>query len=177
MCSRCDVTSVDTLALLSRLGASPWLVRHHELVLEAAVALCDELARHGVPLDRSFVLAGAALHDAGKIVHPEEQHAPGHEHEAAGQVLLGEAGVSPQLARVCVTHASWDAPDRTLEDLVVALADKLWKGKRVDDLERLVVARVARSVGRSEWDVFAALDATFEAVAAAGPDRLARSHI
>lgn len=33
----------------------------------------------------------------------------------------------------------------SVEELLIALADKLWKGARVEDLERQVVERVAGS--------------------------------
>ncbi len=171
------VTSTEAFALLAKLGASAWLVRHHELVVEAARLVCRAVSRLGLAIDDEVILAGAALHDAGKIVHPGEEHAPGHEHEQAGQALLVASGVPASLARFCVTHASWGGEDRTLEDLLVALADKLWKGKRVDDLEQLAITRIARVLGRSEWEVFAELDAPFEAIAAGGSDRLARSQV
>jgi hypothetical protein len=166
------VTERDALRLLVELGASPWLVRHHELVLEAAVVLCDR-----VPLafDRAEVLVGAALHDVGKLVHPEEMSEPGSAHEAAGQRLLVERGVAPTLARFCVTHAAWQGA--AIEDLLVALADKLWKGKRVDDLERVVADAIVRETGRERWAVFSELDAICESIAAGGPARLARSNV
>jgi len=164
------------MQLLRDLGASPWLVRHHELVLEAAVVLCDRVTRDlGVSFDRDRVLAGASLHDAGKIVHPDEMQAPGSRHEAAGEELLLANGVAPAIARCCVTHASWNGPDVTIEDLLVALADKLWKGKREDELEQRAAGAIERATGRPAWEVFDALDAICEAVAADGTDRLARS--
>jgi hypothetical protein len=161
--------------LLVELGASPWLVRHHELVVEAATILCDRLRDAGVVFDREQVLAGAALHDAGKIVHPEEMSVAGSEHEAAGERLLIEHGVEPSLARFCVTHAAWERPDLALEDLLVALADKLWKGKRIDELEQRVAAVIAERTQREPWEIFDVLDAICEAIADDGPSRLARS--
>jgi hypothetical protein len=69
-------------------------VRHHELVLEAATILCDRLRRDlSLAFDREQVLVGAALHDAGKILHPEEMSAPGSQHELAGKELLTNNGV------------------------------------------------------------------------------------
>lgn len=171
------MTPNRALTLLAELGASPWLVRHHELVLEAAVELCDDMARLGVPFDRELVLAGAALHDAGKIVHLTEMQAPGHAHEPAGRELLAAHGVPEAIARFCVTHAAWDAADATLEDLLVALADKLWKGKREDVLERRILEVVARATKREPWAAFDAIDSICEAIAAAGPDRLVRSAV
>jgi len=49
--------------------------------------------------DRRRILLGAALHDVGKVVHPNEMSAPGHEHEAAGEQLLLERGVEAEVAR------------------------------------------------------------------------------
>ncbi len=168
--------SPDALRLLFELGASPWLVRHHELVVEAAIILCDRVAHElDVGFDRDAVLLGAALHDAGKLVHPEEMVGVGSLHEPAGQRLLLDHGIPPSIARFCVTHASWGAADRTLEDLLVALADKLWKGKRVDELEQLFVQRIASGTNAAPWAVFDRVDAICELIAADGPDRLARS--
>jgi hypothetical protein len=169
-------TPHDGIELLAALGASRRLVRHHELVVEAAVILCDRLAREvDVAFDRDTVLLGAALHDAGKIMHPEELTGSGTQHEAAGRKLLTDRGVPALLARFCVTHASWDTAECTLEDQLVALADKLWKGKRVDALEQLLVGRIAAATNQQPWAVFDRIDAICEAIAAQGPDRLARS--
>jgi hypothetical protein len=163
----------DALELLRTLGAAPWLVRHHELVVEAAGLLVAGLS--GVRFDRGAVLIGAALHDAGKIVHPDEMSAPGHRHEQAGRELLQANGVPGELARFCVTHAAWEGG--TLEDHLVALADKLWKGKRDEPLERAVVELIAAASGSEPWQVFERVDALCEAIAADGDDRLARSAI
>ncbi|NVB82957.1 MAG: HD domain-containing protein [Kofleriaceae bacterium] len=170
------MTPADAIAVLQRLGAVPWLVRHHELVLEAAVSVCDRFARE-LAFDRDAVLLGAALHDAGKIIHPAEMSAPGHEHEAAGRELLLRHGVSPSIARFCVTHAAWNTDDATVEDLLVALADKLWKGKRDEALEQRIVEVIAAATKRQPWAVFDRVDAICEAVAAHGPDRLVRSAV
>jgi putative nucleotidyltransferase with HDIG domain len=166
----------NALRLLVELGAPPWLVRHHELVVEAASVLCQRVpAEVGVSFDRDEVLLGAALHDVGKILHPDEMKAPGHRHESAGQSLLVERGVPPEIARFCVTHASWDTPERTLEDLLVALADKLWKGKREEELEARVIQMIAAHSKREQWEVFEQLDSICEQIAADGTSRLARS--
>lgn len=76
-----------------------------------------------------------------------------------------------------MTHASWDSPDIEIEDLLVALADKLWKGKRDDDLERRVADLIARTAQREAWAVFDNLDSICEAIAADAADRLARSAV
>lgn len=170
------MTPSQALQFLADLGAPPWLVRHHELVLEAATQLCDGVQRTAV-FDREQVLVGAALHDLGKLLHPDEMHAPGNQHEAAGEQLLLARGIPTHLARFCVTHAAWDRADATLEDLLVALADKLWKGKRVDELEQLFIDRVASTTQCARWFVYSAIDPIFQEVADDGPARLARSNV
>ncbi len=169
------MTPRQALDMLVDLGASPWLVRHHELVLEAALLVCDRLT--DVTFDRVAVLVGAALHDAGKIVHPEEMSVAGSNHEESGRDLLCGRGVSPSIARFCVTHAAWDAAGCSLEDRLVALADKLWKGKRDAALEKWLVDEIAVATHVEPWEVFDRFDAICEAVAADGPARLARSNL
>jgi len=150
-------------------------VRHGELVTEAAEPLLRALRRLSIPIDERLVLAGALLHDAGKILHPAELESPGAEHEAAGERLLLQHGIDPRLAKICVSHARWTDPGTTLDELLVALADKLWKGVRRSDLEEHVIDAAAQLSQRTRWDLFIELDSVFEEIASGGEDRLARS--
>jgi hypothetical protein len=104
------------------------------------------------------VLYGAASHDIGKVIHVDELSGPGSKHEAAGYALLIAHGVPPQLARLARTHASWTAPDTTIDDHLVSLADKIWKAKRVPDLQDLVTAELATACAVERWQAFAELD-------------------
>jgi hypothetical protein len=63
----------------------------------------------------------------------------------------------------------------SLEELMVALADKLWKGVRNEALEQRVIDAVAEALGKTRWDLFVELDTLFEAVAADGSRRLEQS--
>jgi hypothetical protein len=165
----------DAHALLVALRAPERLLRHARLVGEAAAAILARLEPLGVACDRSFVACGAALHDAGKILVAEELTGPGSGHEAAGERLLLDHGVPPDLARVCRSHAHWRDGACSLEELLIALADNLWKGGRCADLELAVIDAVAARLGRQRWDLFIDLDGAFEEIAAGGPERLARS--
>jgi hypothetical protein len=79
---------------------------------------------------------------------------------------------------MCRTHARWHAtPDVTLEELLVALADTLWKGKRDDVLEGVVIETIATRAGKARWEIFTPLDDAFEQVAALGSERLGRSAV
>jgi hypothetical protein len=163
--------------LLVELGAPPRLLRHVELVGEAAELVLGKLGELGIQVSEPLVRAGVVLHDAGKILHPSELEGPGGEHEPAGEALLLERGVAPELARICVSHARWSHMDVSLEELLVALSDKLWKGVRNSELEERVIDAVASRLGKARWDVFVELDTTFEEIAADGASRLERSRL
>lgn len=169
------MTPEDAHALLGQLGAPAHLVRHAELVREVASTLCVGCGELGVTLDVEFILAGATLHDVGKTRHLEELHVAGHQHEHAGQRLLLEHGVESTLARVCVSHAQWSHMDCSLEELVVALADKLWKGERVQALEERVILMAEHRAGVSSWDLYTNATSLFDTVAERADARLAAS--
>jgi hypothetical protein len=80
-------------------------------------------------------------------------------------------------ARCCVSHATWQDTGVSFEERSVALADKLWKGKREPALELRVVDDVALRLGGQRWDVFGELDSVFEEIAAGAALRLERSRV
>ncbi|MFF5490743.1 phosphohydrolase [Streptomyces virginiae] len=161
--------------LLSELGSPPRLAAHLRAVHDVAHQLIDWVERHSptVVFDREAVLFGAATHDVGKTVHLDELSGPGSAHEEAGQALLIGHGISPELARFAATHASWRDARVGLEDLLVSLADKIWKNRRVPDLEDLVVARLAETTGRAAWEEFLALDGILTRIGDTADERLA----
>lgn len=166
----------EALALLVLLGAPPRLVRHHELVVEAAEGLVRELRRaFPLPFDAQRVMVGAALHDVGKTRHPSELDVPGNAHEREGEAMLLKHGVAPDVARFCWTHAAWTQNEITLEDLLVAAADKLWRGKREAELEQRLVSSIAIASAVPDWEAFSRADEIFAQIAADGDERLARS--
>ena len=167
----------EAMRLLADVGAPLRLLRHAELVGEAADDLLAAFAKLKVPLDGEFVRVGVVLHDAGKSIHREELDGPGSAHEPAGERLLREHGATEDVARVCRSHAQWREVAVTLEELVIALADKLWKGARVAELEELVIDRAAAAAERDRWDLYPELDAVFELVAAGADQRLSRSSV
>src|SRR5262245_50779442 len=144
----------EAYALLRSLGASNRLIRHLQLVGEAADELLNAYDNLSIECDRGQIELGVAIHDAGKILHPTELDQPGSEHEAAGEALMLAHGVQPHLARCCVSHATWRSPNVSFEEKSVALADKLWKGKREPDLELSVIDAAADRLGVHRWDVF-----------------------
>ncbi|MEV0723646.1 HD domain-containing protein [Micromonospora purpureochromogenes] len=161
--------------LLSALDSPPRLAAHlravHDVAWHLTAALADWSPLLG--FDRAAVLFGAATHDIGKVVHPEELSGPGSTHEPAGRDLLLRHGVDAALARFAATHAGWRGGDVDLDDLLVSLADKVWKGKRVAELEQLVVNRLARATGSEPWQAFMDLDDILTRLAADADRRLA----
>lgn len=165
----------EAKAVLRELGAPERLLKHGELVLEAAELLLARLRALDAVVDEGLVRAGALLHDAGKVRHLGELTGGGSSHEEAGEALLLEHGIDPRVARCCVTHAQWAKHECSLEELLVALADGLWKGVRLEALERRVIDEVARRLGVDPWSVYVPLDTSFEEIADGGSDRLLRS--
>lgn len=162
-------------ALLASADAPPRLVAHLRAVHDVAAQLVAWV-RHRCPrleFDAEAVLFGAATHDIGKTLHPAELSGPGALHEAAGRELLLTRGVPAHLARFAGTHASWTAPGIGVEDLLVSLADKIWKNKRVPELEDLVMARLAAVDGRTPWEWFLELDETLTRIGEGADRRLA----
>lgn len=165
----------EVAQLLEDLDAPPRLAAHLRAVHDVAWQIADWLARQypALRFDREAVLFGAATHDIGKTVHSAELSGPGSEHEEAGRQLLLAHGVNPGLARFAATHAAWTRPGIQIEDLLVSVADKVWKNKRVPDLEDLVVARLAEASGRSAWEEFLAFDDLLTSIGEDADGRLA----
>ncbi|WP_310419560.1 HD domain-containing protein [Chamaesiphon sp. OTE_8_metabat_110] len=167
----------DCYQLLQDLGAKLRLIQHVKLVGEAAEILISQLQQLDILFDREWIRLGVAFHDTGKILYPSELVDRGNRHEAAGELMLLEQGVDPRIARCCRSHGQWQQLECSLEELIVALADNLWKGKRNNELEHRVVTKIADMLDRDYWEMFITLDSGFEEVAAAGASRLSRSII
>jgi hypothetical protein len=161
--------------LLGSLNAPPRLTAHLRAVHDVAWQLADWVQSHhpAATFDRQAVLFGAATHDIGKTVHIGELSGPGNAHEPAGYELLVARGVDARLARFARNHASWHAEGITFEDLLVSLADKIWKAKRVPDLEQLVTDHLATASDQEPWQVFMTLDDELDRIAADADHRLA----
>lgn len=82
-------------------------------------------------------------------------------------------GIAPGPARVAGIHASWTLPDIGVEDLLVSVADKIWKNKRVPDLEDRLVRRITEGSGRPMWEEFLELDDFLTEAGEAADARLA----
>jgi putative nucleotidyltransferase with HDIG domain len=163
------------LELCRMTGAPPRLVAHLTLVHDAARRLVNGV--HAVfpalKFDEEAIYFGAATHDLGKTIHSVELSESGMLHESRGVELLRELGVPEDLARFAYTHNNWTGSVSVkIEDLLVALADKCWKGKRVTDLETLATETLAELTGIPQWHCYAVLDDLLQDLASDADARL-----
>ncbi len=170
-----EVITDEVAHLLDALDAPSRLRAHLMLVHDVARTLMAQMNRTwpGLDYDHHAVALGAAVHDVGKVVYPDELSQPGHAHEAAGEALLIERGFPREIARFARTHGQWQAEATlTLEDLLVAVADALWRGTRELELEDALCQRIAAQTGEGHWQAFARLDGIASEIAADADARL-----
>lgn len=162
--------SVERICM--HVSAPPLLIGHLTLVHDVARQLVVQLteALPDLQLDTALTCYGAAVHDIGKVRVPEELYGPGKRHEHFGYDLLRGLSLSHEEARFCLTHGNWDSDESLpIEDLLVALADDVWCGRRDSKLE----LRIAMQLPGEDWASSILLDEIIEPVAARGEERLA----
>lgn len=160
--------------LLIELHTPQRLMRHLTIVHHTAHLLLTQIEFHwnSISIDKETVLFGAATHDIGKTKITEELFQKGKKHEETGRDLLIEKGFSPKYARFAFTHGNWSDATIELEDLIVALADKIWKGKRIDELEELTISKIAQKGNIDYWTVFTQIDLILEEISKGADKRL-----
>ena len=166
----------DVVELLEMVEASPLLRAHLALVHDTAVRLTGQVSTFWPMLDYDVasVQVGAATHDIGKAIFPEEMTQTGRYHESIGPGMLMDAGFPARLARFARTHGQWRQDEVVgLEDLLVALADTLWKGARDEDLEERCCQAIAMQCRLDPWRVSLRFYDMTEALAGGGKERLA----
>ena len=109
-----------------------------------AVEMAERLRSRGVEVDVRLVEAGALLHDIGRSRTHDADHS------AVGGRMIREMGLPEELARIVDRHIGAGIPraearklglpkgvyvPKTLEEKLVAYADKLVCGSRVVDMQ------------------------------------------
>jgi putative nucleotidyltransferase with HDIG domain len=172
---RIIVNSNGAFNLLKELGAPQKLITHSELVLEAAEEIIEEILKCTSLIDFEFVRIGAILHDVGKVLHPNELVKAGQMHQMDGKKMLLELGVDEKIARCCLSHSNYEDMECSIEELLIALSNNLWKGKRVKNLESKIIEWIKKLFDQNGWVLSVKFDETFEKISEKGLGRLIRS--
>lgn len=114
---------------------------------------------------------GAAIHDIGKSIHKNELSNPGNKHENDGYDLLIKMGITDEYAKYAKIHSKWNE-NSEIEDLIVSLADKIWKGQRNQELEDLLVNKVSNLINKEHWEIFLIMDNIIQEIAEDADKRL-----
>ena len=152
-----------TEVIFRRLPIPPRLYAHLLLVHDVANKLIEAITGiwDNLKIDENLVLFGAATHDIGKCIYTNELSEEGHKHEPEGKHLLISLGVPEEKAKFAFTHATWSEKS-SIEELVVSLADKVWKGSRIQDLEDLLIKKISTEIKTEQWEIFDLLDSIIE---------------
>lgn len=165
---------VEVVNLLDKYQAPVVLIRHLTLVYNTSIEICTQLLRTwtDLSLHKEEILWGAATHDIGKVIETEELYQKGNKHEQVGYELLLKNAISENLARFAKTHGNWVDSTLTIEDLIVSLADKIWKGKREEGLEESVIKAISIQIDKDYWAVYPKFDIIISKIALGADERL-----
>ncbi|MFQ6053374.1 MAG: TIGR00295 family protein [Candidatus Bathyarchaeia archaeon] len=145
----------EAVRLMREAGCSPNVVEHCINVTRTAMNLADSILKRGFELDIDLVEVGALMHDLGR------SRTHGVEHGAIGGKLARGLGLPEALARVIERHVGAGIPcdeaellglprgsyvPETLEEKIVAYADKLVEGNKLVDIE-VTVEKFANELG------------------------------
>jgi putative nucleotidyltransferase with HDIG domain len=156
----------DIRNILTKNDSPERLNRHLRIVAFTASNLLAETENiwNHLKLDIELVKFGAVTHDIGKAICQAEIYKPGKKHESLGKQLLIENGFSVESSRFAYTHGNWKGQNILLEDLFVTLADKIWKGKRVFELEERISQMISNQTKMNYWEVYQELDSMLDKI-------------
>jgi uncharacterized protein len=147
----------EALGILEGAGCCGAVVDHCVSVAGVAVRLAGELQGRGVEVDAALVEAGALMHDLGR----SETH--GIEHAVVGGRIARGLGLPEALVRIIERHIGAGIPrgeaeeiglpegdyvPETLEEKLVAYADKLVEGGRVVEFDA-TLAKLKEELGEN----------------------------
>lgn len=150
-------TREEAYTILKRAGCSEAVVRHAEAVARLALQIAGKLRERGFEVDLRIVEVGALLHDLGR----SKLHTVNH--GSVGGDIARSLGLPESLARIVERHVGAGIPleeavavglparsyvPETLEEKIVAYADKLVAGDRIQDCDT-VLREYADKLG---WD-------------------------
>ena len=164
----------DIQDLLVQNAAPMLLERHLTIVYNVGIELTIKLMQAWPNLNvvREEILFGTATHDIGKMFETNELGHSGNLHEQVGYEFLVRQGIPENLARFAKTHGDWRDENLKVEDLIVSLADKIWKGKRIDELEERLATMISKDLDLDYWDVTMKLDSIISRIIIGADKRL-----
>jgi uncharacterized protein len=137
----------EAVRILQESGCSTNVVRHCKAVAKLAVQIAEKCANNGAHVNVEMVQIGALLHDIGRA----KTH--GLNHPIVGAEIARSLGLPSSLVRIIERHlgggisakeaCEFGWPEKTyipetLEEKIVAYADKLIEGKRQVPIEKTV---------------------------------------
>jgi len=140
-------TRIHAIRFLSRIGCSKSVIDHCIVVSDLAAAIARACERSGIPVDVKLVEAASLLHDAGRSVTHDVRHG------VLGGALARANGFDERIVRIIETHVGAGIPadeaeeiglpkrdfmPRTIEEKIVAYADKLMKGKKRAEVDEVL---------------------------------------
>ncbi len=148
------------IELLEKLNCPERLRRHLQIVYSTANELINQIKSEWptINLDEELILFGAGTHDIGKSEVKEELYEKGKKHELKGKFILENLGFTKEESRFALTHGNWQDDSLTIEDLLVCLSDKIWKGKRIERLEEKVGKAISDNLNIDYWEIYLKLD-------------------
>jgi putative nucleotidyltransferase with HDIG domain len=167
--------SKEVKDVLKQLDAPQRLIKHLIIVNSTAYYLVEQLKAEwpNLTLNKQEILFGASTHDIGKVIITDELYKTGKNHESEGFKILKKLGYNDKESRFTITHGNWKNSNLQLEDLIVCLSDKIWKGKRLTELEEKVTKEISESTKTDLWDVSMRLDTILEKITIGSDDRIA----
>ncbi len=161
--------------LLKRFNVPIRLYKHLKIVNSTASYIIEELKLEWpiLSLNEKEILFGASTHDIGKLVITDELYKKGKEHESEGFKLLKSLGYKDDIARFTITHGNWRGDNLEIEDFIVCLSDKVWKGKRDIELEECIVNKISEMTKIDFWDVSTKLELILEKIVIESDKRIA----
>ncbi|WP_159025786.1 HD domain-containing protein [Aquimarina sp. Aq78] len=167
--------SKEVKNLLEQFDAPQRLIKHLTIVNSTAFYLVEQLKGEwpNLSLNEKEISFGASTHDIGKTVITDELYKKGKKHESEGFKILKEIGYEDTESRFTITHGNWENSNLQIEDLIVCLSDKIWKGKRINELEERITLKISELTKMDFWDVSMKLELILEKIAIGSDERIA----
>jgi len=137
----------SAIRFLSKTGCSKSVVDHCIVVSNLAAAIARACERRGIPVDIKLVEIASLLHDVGRSVTHDVRHG------VLGGALARANSFDERIVSIIETHVGAGIPadeaediglprrdfmPKTIEEKIVAYADKLMKGKRRVEVDEVL---------------------------------------